>query len=299
MVDNPGIVVGFDGMAASGAAVDWAAAEALRRHADMTVVHATVSATNYGMVPNEAGAPQPDFIARAAEQICAEGVERAAKTLGSTSRIHLRAPVSGVAAALIAASQDAELIVVGTHGHGESGRLLGSVAYAVTAHARCPVVVVRGESEQLPGPGRPVLAGVDGSAVSLDGLRSAAAMAVESSAQLIVLSAYPSAVLLVWSQAARFPIGEDGQSTFDSAALHEAQVAVQDAAQMVKQLHPSLAVEERVTEGPAAAVLATASMGCGLVVVGSHGRGAIPRMLLGSVTHKLIQTAECPVMVVR
>ncbi|HEX5511090.1 MAG TPA: universal stress protein, partial [Actinomycetales bacterium] len=43
----------------------------------------------------------------------------------------------------------AALVVVGNRGHGPvTGPLLGSVAYSVATHAHCPVVVVRGESEE-------------------------------------------------------------------------------------------------------------------------------------------------------
>jgi nucleotide-binding universal stress UspA family protein len=47
------------------------------------------------------------------------------------------------AAELIEASQDAELVVVGSHGAGRLRRLmLGSVSAQVSQHARCPVVVI-------------------------------------------------------------------------------------------------------------------------------------------------------------
>ena len=68
------------------------------------------------------------------------------------------------AAELVDASHGAQLLVLGTRGHGEVvGTLLGSVAFAVTAHAACPVVVVRGDGSRHPGPEHSVVVGVDGS----------------------------------------------------------------------------------------------------------------------------------------
>ncbi len=45
--------------------------------------------------------------------------------------------------ALIDASRDADLLVVGSHGHGLSGLLLGSVSLECAQHAACPVVIFR------------------------------------------------------------------------------------------------------------------------------------------------------------
>jgi nucleotide-binding universal stress UspA family protein len=45
---------------------------------------------------------------------------------------------------LIVASHRADLVVVGSHGHGGvAGTLLGSVSLRVVMHADCPVVVIR------------------------------------------------------------------------------------------------------------------------------------------------------------
>ena len=50
------------------------------------------------------------------------------------------------AKALVDASRDADLLVVGSHGHGLSGLLLGSVSLECAQHAACPVVIFRGRA---------------------------------------------------------------------------------------------------------------------------------------------------------
>jgi nucleotide-binding universal stress UspA family protein len=61
---------------------------------------------------------------------------------------------------LLEASRDAQLLVVGSRGHGGfTGMLLGSVSTACTEHASCPVLVVRGDQ---PVPGSPVASHAEG-----------------------------------------------------------------------------------------------------------------------------------------
>lgn len=58
--------------------------------------------------------------------------------------IEQRVVKAHAAQALIDASTDAELVVVGSHGHaGVAGTLLGSVSQRVAMHAQCPVLIVR------------------------------------------------------------------------------------------------------------------------------------------------------------
>ena len=52
------------------------------------------------------------------------------------------------AKALLDAARDADLLVVGSHGHGLSGLFLGSVSLECAQHAACPVVIVRGSGQE-------------------------------------------------------------------------------------------------------------------------------------------------------
>ena len=67
-------------------------------------------------------------------------------------------------------------------------------------------------------------------------------------------------------------------------------------------LHESgISFEERIMEGPAGnAITKVATIEkCGLIIMGTRGRSDLQGLLLGSVTHRVLQTAPCPVMAVR
>jgi nucleotide-binding universal stress UspA family protein len=156
------IVIAYDGSESSGAALDWAAGEAERSNRPLTVLHVV---DYWSLVPGPVVlAPWPDLEGGGAGRIAGEGAERARKLAPSVD-IQALTRSARVAPTLIAVSRDADLLVVGTRGHSDlSGLLLGSVAFAATGHAHCPVVVVRGDSTQAPGPRCPVVVGIDGSA---------------------------------------------------------------------------------------------------------------------------------------
>jgi len=69
----------------------------------------------------------------------------------------------------------------------------------------------------------------------------------------------------------------------------------------VRPAHPAVAVEHRLEEGdPATAILQVATeAGCGLIVMGTHGRTGLGRLLMGSVAEKVVRGATCPVLTVK
>jgi len=134
------IVVGFDGSAYAEAALEWAA-----RQAELT--GATVQAVTAWEWPTSYGWPLPvseDYDpARDAGKTVGKGISTAqSQHPGVTIESVI---VEGYAAAvLVERSEGADLLVVGTRGHGRfTGMLLGSVSEHCVTHARCPVLVVR------------------------------------------------------------------------------------------------------------------------------------------------------------
>jgi nucleotide-binding universal stress UspA family protein len=138
-----GIVVGIDGSEHSQHVLEWAMREAALRQAALTVltVH-DVAGGHWTGTPIVTAADEPyqEKARAAAEEMVAETANRTGRPASVTVRA-----VSGIPAReLIAASPDADLVVVGSRGGGGfSGLLMGSVSSQVAHHASCPVVVIR------------------------------------------------------------------------------------------------------------------------------------------------------------
>ena len=140
----PGIVVGVDGSPNSERALDWAMKEAAALHVRLTVtaVH-EVAKSYWGGIPviGPADAALLEKVRQAAEEM----TQRAASRLGDArpASVDVHAVNGFVVNELVNASQDADLVVVGTRGGGGFARLLmGSVSSEVVQHSACPVVIV-------------------------------------------------------------------------------------------------------------------------------------------------------------
>jgi nucleotide-binding universal stress UspA family protein len=76
---------------------------------------------------------------------------------------------------------------------------------------------------------------------------------------------------------------------------------MQEALEAIRVLDPSIRVDRRLEEGdPATQILRVAQeTNCNLIVMGSHGRTGLDRLLLGSVAEQVVRRASCPVMTVK
>lgn len=147
--DPKSIVVGIDGSAYSGVALRWALGEAARRdcpvHA-LTIAHAAPVVT--AGRPGSAGlgvalptyAPDQKYLLRLEQTV--------REVLGEHDDPRLTAELlqGSPPEALCAASNDAQLLVLGSRGHGRMFEaVLGSVVQYCLKHASCPVVVIPGQ----------------------------------------------------------------------------------------------------------------------------------------------------------
>jgi nucleotide-binding universal stress UspA family protein len=137
------IVVGVDGSPSSRTALTWAAAEAGDHGSDLIVLtvweRTLLPPMGSGGVPDS---PVPDPSQRATEDL----LKVIKEELGDNPPVLVQPRVKqgNAAQVLIEQSADADLLVVGTRGHGGfRGLVLGSVSQHVAAYAKCPVTVVR------------------------------------------------------------------------------------------------------------------------------------------------------------
>jgi nucleotide-binding universal stress UspA family protein len=139
----PGIIVGIDGSNHSQAALEWAIKEAAIRRAPLTVI--TVHPVVAGFTGRAVAYPEDNTLVVEARKAAQEEVDKTVARLGGQGpeTVTVQA-VNGIPTeVLVAASRDADLLVVGSRGSGGFGRLLlGSVSSQVTHHAHCPVVVI-------------------------------------------------------------------------------------------------------------------------------------------------------------
>ncbi|HZC30318.1 MAG TPA: universal stress protein [Gaiellaceae bacterium] len=139
-----GIVVGVDGSDGSKPALEWAAAEARTRELPLTAVYAwSAPATLYaglGWVPADTEVLVD--LRKLAERRLAEVCEELGPALADV-QVERKVVEGPAANALLAAAEDADLLVVGTRGHGGfTGLLLGSVSQQCAHHCPCPIVIV-------------------------------------------------------------------------------------------------------------------------------------------------------------
>ena len=138
----PLIVVGVDGSAPSREALVWAVGYAALVGARVEAVTSWSYPSMYGISGGLSDwDPEAD-----AQKVLAEVVDSA---LGANAPSSLKQLVreGNAARVLLDESKDAQLLVVGSRGHGGfAGLLLGSVSANCAEHAQCPVVVIHGKA---------------------------------------------------------------------------------------------------------------------------------------------------------
>lgn len=285
------VVIGYDGSDQAQAALPWAARAAERNQQPLVVLNAAdrISyAHDYAVGiwdPTDAENASLAIAEQGAELVRGEHPDLEVSTVFS---------LAGPALALEEASTRASLVVVGTRGRGRiAGILLGSTAFAVAAHARCPVVVVPREETHLPDREHPLVVGVDGSENGRRALEAAIGIARRNQAGLRLVSA--------WEPPPLDPLGPPGYRSMEEAVKARrdlAQEAIDEARGIAERADLGVPVDAVVAEGRAEDTLASAASGASLIVLGARGRGDFASLLMGSTSRSVLHLAPCPVYLV-
>ncbi len=178
----------------------------------------------------------------------------------------------------------AGLIVMGTHGRSGLGRLLlGSVAEQVLRKAACPVLTVR--KGVAPRAIQTIVMPTDVSESSEGPLGVAFSLARDYRARLIILHVASPPPTMPYSEFERVLKQSEAYRRELGDKLRECQ-------------KPDCNAEFRLEEGdPATAILRVCDeVGCDLIVMGTHGRTGLRRLVMGSVAEKTLRGASCPVL---
>ncbi len=271
-----GIVVGYDGSPGGGEALRWAAREAEARGTTLTVCLAW--APDHMMLPIEAALS--DLARQRGREILDRGLPYAQSVLGP-GRVHAELAGEPAAHLLCERSKTAEIVVVGSRGHGGlAGLRLGSVPWHLAAHGHGRIVVVRGMWRPVNESPGPVVVGVDGSPDSWAAITFAFEEAALRDVPLVAVCALADAPGL----------------------LGGARQLEEDFSRMMtlrEKEHSEVTVLRQVAVGAPRSALLNAAAGAQMLMLGARGLGGLSGMTLGSIAQALLHHAPCPVAIVR
>jgi nucleotide-binding universal stress UspA family protein len=299
--DSRPVLVGLDGSANAELAMWWAAdiAVAAKRPLRLLTSYSLPVMVGLGAA---AGYMGPMLTSEEIHQIDAahrQAIEQAkTKVLAAHPDLVIETYLDqgSPATALLKASEDASMIVLGTRGIGATHALvLGSVSYAVAHRAKCPVVLIP-ESSDRSKPGR-VVVGVDGSKNSIEAAIWALHFAESQNRSVELVSAwhYPYAAM---SPEIGMVMGPDIEE-LRSAMLRDARKIVQAVKQQLSVAEGSTtSITTDVVEGSTTEALIEHAQPQDYLVVGSRSRSMLAAALLGGTTLAIAHRSRSPIVIV-
>lgn len=281
MAEN--IIIGVDGSEQSRVALAWGLKRATERGAAVELLHVADDSFLSESVA---------FLSEAqkASEEMLEAEREYSRSLGFEGPMSGTAVVGHPIVEVEVASKRADLLVLGAHaGSKWSGSFFGTRAVKIAAVAHCPVAVIPATDGAKPTRG--VVVGVDGS--------EAANTAIEYAAAEASRRGVPLTAVYAWMP----PLTPGLEYLWSEELIESQRIAAEEAIAIgtsgLTGRYPDLTIHREIVQSAPVSALLSMGEDAELLVVGSRGRGAISRMLLGSVSHGVLQSLPCPVIVTR
>ncbi len=292
------VLVPLDGSALAEAALPYAVAVAEARHGSIELL-CIVETDDEGLV-GASSSDVLDYITRVRLEGMEEFLKVAARGIEEQGiPVTTRITTGNAADEIVATAENtrASMVVMSTHGRGGLDRwLIGSVADKVMRLSTCPTLLVQAAAEEPPRATKRVtfkrlIVPLDGSSLAERALKPAAELARETGAELILVrveSWFPSWLA---GDMVPYPVGIDeamGQAAEDYLA------------HVRNRLSAGVQTSAHVMRGVASDSLAVFAHenAIDLIVMTTHGRGGLRRLVMGSVADRLVRS-ETPVLLIK
>jgi nucleotide-binding universal stress UspA family protein len=285
------VLVATDGSGPAKAAAAWTATLPFPATAEMLVVAAACPPPPMVDVPVSA-----DLIEATAADARASATETAGILSARYGRTTTRVVDGDPRRAIPATAREwgADLVVVGARGLGGFARLLlGSVSAAVVHEAPCPVLVVRGQPRGL----GTVVAAVDGSAHAFDAARFLARLPLDGKTRVKLLGVIEREYVPRLAPASAGALVQAAIAARQAERRAELERALATIAPEFESVADT--IERVIATGLPADEILAAAEGADLITIGARGHGALERLLLGSVSERVLHHAPCSVLISR
>jgi nucleotide-binding universal stress UspA family protein len=285
------IIVGIDGSQQSAHALEWAVARARLGGQEVHLLNSyvVVPQVDFYSFHGPASSQPVDWLMEFSEHVLA-AAETRVKELAPDVTCVVTSMAGHPAQALAAASESAAALVVGRRGLGGAASVvLGSVSNRLATGTKCPLIVVGGGEPPVRGP---IAVGVDDSDYGVNALRYAISEAELRGTSVRAVTAF---------DVLHPAIDADPERGARLRAQLEAETSDTIARVVDEMAAAGLApvkVDHVAVQGEAAEAILSHSHDAQLVVVGTHGKGLVRRVLLGSVSRRVLNDADRPVAVV-
>lgn len=279
------ILVGIDGSERSQCALEWAAALANKEEGAQLTLLAIIDPGSARLAGSD-----EKILQTAVDNVLGTAQEHLAEEYPEMP-VNVTVGKGDVVEALIAASDDHDIVVLGSHHNKTVGeKVFGAKGLRVASASNVATAVIPSDYAKDHG-SKGIIVGVGPDDTSNDAVVMGVNMALAFNEPLELVSAWGIPTLISRASEAMGgglqPVGEMFQRKLDTLIAQ------------IKEAHPEIEVTGRAVEGASPTqVIMECSEGKRMLLLGTHARSRVSRALFGSVTFGVLSRLEIPTIVV-